>query len=73
MLTLGVLGRRVRRVERWALIRCLRLLSASLWLLHASVDFLLISAVEMDFPPSRLVGLIKEELVGIGILGLYPV
>lgn len=46
-LTLAVLGRRVRRVERWELIRCLRLLSASLWLLEASVaaaEFMMESA-----------------------------
>ncbi|KAF4346150.1 hypothetical protein G4B88_021468, partial [Cannabis sativa] len=44
-----MLGRRERRVERWALIRCLRLLSASLWLLHVSD---LEAELTIESPPS---------------------
>lgn len=45
-------------MERWVLIRCLRLLSASLWLLDASAD-LEVSVMEaaglrMESAPSRL-------------------
>ena len=55
-ITLVGLGRRVRRVERWALIRCLRLLSVSLWLLHDDSVNILASVFEaelrIDSPPS---------------------
>lgn len=43
-------------MERWALIRCLRLLSVSLWLLHDDSVDILASVFEaelrIDSPPS---------------------
>ena len=54
-----MLGSRERRVERWALIRCLRLLSASLWLLHVS-DLEAELTIESP-PPIKLTKLIDGQ------------